>query len=38
MPSKEWELEILQGDLNKNGNHTAFPETSIFNNSWNEWK
>ncbi|MDE5073365.1 MAG: FAD-dependent oxidoreductase [Trichodesmium sp. St16_bin4-tuft] len=38
MPSKEWELEILQGHLNKNGNHTAFPETSIFNNSWNEWK
>ncbi|MGD1712339.1 FAD-dependent oxidoreductase [Dapis sp. BLCC M172] len=38
MPSKEWELEILQSRLQENGNPTAFPETSIFNNTWNEWK
>ncbi|NET78418.1 FAD-dependent oxidoreductase [Okeania sp. SIO1F9] len=38
MPSKEWELEVLQGRLQENGNPTAFPETSIFNNTWDEWK
>ena len=38
IPSKEWELEILQGRLQENGNPIAFPKTSIFNNSWDEWK
>ncbi len=38
MPSKEWELEVLQGRLQENGNPTAFPKTSIFNNTWDEWK
>ena len=38
IPSKEWELEILQSRLQENGNPIAFPKTSIFNNFWDEWK
>jgi len=38
LPYKEPDLEVLQGRLNRQGNPTAFPETSIFNNSWEDWK
>lgn len=38
IPLVEKELEELQGFLQENGNPTAFPGTSIFNNSWDEWK
>jgi hypothetical protein len=38
MPSKEPQLEILQSRIRELGNPTAFPETSIFNNSWDSWK
>jgi hypothetical protein len=38
LPYKEPDLEVLQGRLNRQGNPTAFPDTSIFNNSWEDWK
>ncbi len=31
-------LREVQQRLNENGNPTAFPETSIFNNSWEDWR
>lgn len=31
-------LKKLQRELNKNGNFTSFPDTSIFNNNWDNWK
>ena len=38
LPSKEPELELLQRRLEVNGNPVIFPDTSIFNNSWEDWK
>ena len=35
---KEKQLHSLQRILNDSGNPTAFPDTSIFNESWEEWK
>jgi hypothetical protein len=35
---KEKELQELQKKLNQSGNPTAFPNTSIFNQSWDDWK
>ena len=35
---KEKQLQLLQRALNDSGNPTAFPDTSIFNESWDEWK
>ena len=35
---KEKDLQFLQRILNDTGNPTAFPDTSIFNESWEEWK
>jgi hypothetical protein len=35
---KEKQLVVLQRKLNDSGNPTAFPDTSIFNESWDEWK
>jgi hypothetical protein len=31
-------LKKLQQKLDKNGNFTSFPDTSIFNNDWDNWK
>ncbi|XLQ11561.1 MAG: FAD-dependent oxidoreductase [cyanobacterium endosymbiont of Epithemia adnata isolate EadnSB Bon19] len=31
-------LKKLQQKLDKNGNFTSFPDTSIFNNDWDHWK
>lgn len=38
LPQPEPLLEALQRLLNKNGNPTAFPDTSIFNQNWQDWK
>ncbi len=35
---KEKELQFLQRKLNSVGNPTAFPDTSIFNQDWEDWK
>jgi hypothetical protein len=35
---KEKKLLALQRQLNESGNPTAFPDTSIFNNNWDEWQ
>ena len=38
LPSPEPQLEALQRRLKQNSNPIAFPDTSIFNNSWQDWK
>lgn len=35
---KEKELQSLQKMLNESGNPTAFPDTSIFNQDWEDWQ
>lgn len=37
MPSTDYRLEKLQRLLQANGNPTAFPNTSIFNENWSGW-
>lgn len=38
LPRKEPNLELLQRRLEKNGNPIIFPDASIFNNSWENWR
>ena len=38
LPSREPQLEQLQRRLNNSGNPTAFPDTSIFNLDWEDWR
>ncbi|BAZ49727.1 hypothetical protein NIES4103_23390 [Nostoc sp. NIES-4103] len=38
LPQPEPQLEALKRLLEKNGNPTAFPNTSIFNQNWEDWK
>ncbi len=38
LPRKEVDLELLQRRLEVNGNPVIFPDTSIFNTSWEDWK
>ncbi len=38
LPKQEPKLELLKRLLEKNGNPTAFPDTSIFNQNWNDWR
>jgi len=38
LPSRNLQLEALQQQLRQNGNPTAFPDTSIFNQSWEDWR
>lgn len=38
LPQPEPQLEALKRHLKENGNPTAFPDTSIFNENWDEWK
>ncbi|BAY09677.1 FAD-dependent oxidoreductase [Calothrix sp. NIES-2098] len=38
LPKPEPQLEALKRLLEKNGNPTAFPDTSIFNQNWEDWK
>ncbi len=35
---KEDKLKILKNRLEKSGNPTAFPDTSIFNQDWSDWQ
>ncbi|NJM67700.1 MAG: FAD-dependent oxidoreductase [Acaryochloris sp. RU_4_1] len=37
LPRRNPQLEQLQALLNRNQNPTAFPNTSIFNQTWNNW-
>ncbi|BAY90889.1 MULTISPECIES: FAD-dependent oxidoreductase [unclassified Tolypothrix] len=38
LPKSEPQLEALKRLLEQNGNPTAFPDTSIFNQNWNDWR
>lgn len=38
LPLAEPLLEVLKRRLEENGNPTAFPSTSIFNQNWDNWK
>ena len=38
LPHSEPQLQELRQRLEKNGNPTAFPDTSIFNESWDGWR
>ncbi|MGB3495047.1 MAG: FAD-dependent oxidoreductase [Elainellaceae cyanobacterium] len=38
LPYPEPELQQLKQRLNQNGNPTAFPDTSIFNLDWEDWR
>ena len=38
LPLQEPQLEALKRRLQQNGNPTAFPDTSIFNQSWDDWR
>lgn len=38
LPRLEPKLQVLKGILEKNGNPTAFPDTSIFNQNWEKWR
>lgn len=35
---KEDQLQILKKKIDKSGNPTAFPDTSIFNQDWEDWQ
>ncbi|MBE9044993.1 FAD-dependent oxidoreductase [Pleurocapsales cyanobacterium LEGE 10410] len=35
---REEKLQILKDKLEENGNPTAFPDTSIFNQDWSDWQ
>lgn len=38
VPQGEGQLQALRQRLESNGNPTAFPNTSIFNESWDKWR
>ncbi|MFL0605839.1 FAD-dependent oxidoreductase [Cylindrospermopsis raciborskii] len=38
LPRFEPKLQMLRKILDQNGNPTAFPDTSIFNQSWEDWR
>jgi hypothetical protein len=38
LPQREPQLELLQQQLQQKGNPTAFPNTSIFNQNWQDWR
>jgi len=38
LPLAEPQLQQLRQRIEKSGNPTAFPDTSIFNENWNDWK
>jgi hypothetical protein len=38
LPQQELQLQLLRQRLDNNGNPTAFPNTSIFNESWKNWQ
>lgn len=38
LPKPEPQLQALKRLLEQNGNPTAFPDTSIFNQNWDDWR
>lgn len=38
LPKQEPQLQALKQLLEQNGNPTAFPDTSIFNENWEDWR
>jgi hypothetical protein len=38
LPKQEPQLQALKRLLQQNGNPTAFPDTSIFNENWEDWR
>ena len=38
LPREEQQLQLLRQRLKEQGNPTAFPKTSMFNYSWEEWR
>lgn len=38
LPKSEPQLQALKRLLEQNGNPTAFPDTSIFNENWEDWR
>ncbi len=38
LPRPQPLLRQLQGELDRAGNYTTFPDTSIFNEDWQEWR
>ncbi|TVQ58792.1 MAG: FAD-dependent oxidoreductase [Spirulina sp. DLM2.Bin59] len=38
LPRPQPLLRQLQGELDRAGNHTTFPDTSIFNEDWQQWR
>ncbi|BAZ87198.1 FAD-dependent oxidoreductase [Dolichospermum compactum] len=38
LPQQEPKLQMLRKLLEANGNPTAFPDTSIFNENWDDWR
>ncbi|MBD2495697.1 FAD-dependent oxidoreductase [Nostoc sp. FACHB-280] len=38
LPKAEPQLQAFKSLLEKNGNPTAFPDTSIFNQNWEDWR
>jgi hypothetical protein len=38
LPQREPMLEVLQQRLQERGNPIAFPDTSIFNQDWQDWR
>ncbi|MDY7024531.1 MAG: FAD-dependent oxidoreductase, partial [Cyanobacteriota bacterium] len=38
LPLREPQLEVLQQRIQESGNQIYFPQTSIFNRSWEDWK
>ncbi|PPJ63735.1 FAD-dependent oxidoreductase [Cuspidothrix issatschenkoi] len=38
LPKQEPQLQNLKRLLEENGNPTAFPDTSIFNQNWDDWR
>ncbi|HEY9599459.1 MAG TPA: FAD-dependent oxidoreductase, partial [Cyanophyceae cyanobacterium] len=38
LPRPEPQLVLLRQRLERSGNPTAFPDTSIFNETWDKWQ
>lgn len=38
LPSQEPQLEALRREIEQKGNPTKFPDTSIFNENWDDWR
>jgi hypothetical protein len=38
LPPYDSQLQVLRRRLERNNNPTAFPDTSIFNQDWEDWR